>query len=265
MQFYSITLKVKNWGRLHSANPAIFRVVVNAIPYKIYSLGDAGITLDLGNEIDQKLNQKVLAMHKWLKKESFPGICELVVGYSSITILYDAFLVNQKNKIQSSVFEFVKAKLEKAYTEAPDLVETDQTVVNVPVCYEAEFGKDLELVSNATGTSLEEVVRIHTSREYYVFMIGFIPGFAYMGELDERIQLPRKDAPEAVTAGSVAIAGGQTGIYPLDSPGGWHVIGRTPLKLFDKEAEKPVLFSPGQRIQFQPVTRKEFEQWQSPS
>jgi inhibitor of KinA len=238
--------------------------VLNAIPYKIYSLGDAGITLDLGNTIDEKLNQKVLAMHNWLQKESFPGICELVVGYSSITILYDAFLVNQKNKVQTSVFDFVKRKLESAYEGSEEGIQSDQKKITVPVCYDEEFGKDLQLVSNATGISHQEIVNIHTSKEYYVFMIGFVPGFAYMGEVDERIQLPRKEKPELVVAGSVGIASGQTGIYPLESPGGWHIIGRTPLKLFDKDAESPVLFSPGQRIQFQPITRKEFEQWQSP-
>ena len=215
--------------------------------------------------MDQRLNQKALAMHKWMQKETFPGICELVVGYSSITILYDAFLVNQKNKVPSSVFDFVKAKLERAYAESPESVETDKTVISVPVCYEEEFGKDLHFVSNTTGITPQEIVRIHTSKDYYVFMIGFIPGFAYMGEVDERIQVPRKEKPEMVTAGSVGIASGQTGIYPLESPGGWHIIGRTPLKLFDKHAKKPVLFSPGQHIKFHPITRKEFEQWQSPS
>ena len=265
MQFYSITLKVKNWSRLQSAIPAIFRVVLNAIPYKIYSLGDAGITLDFGNEIDQKLNQKVLAMHKWLQQERFAGVCELVAGYSSITILYDAFIVHQKNKVTTSVFDFVRSKLERAYAESPESAEIDGTVINVPVCYGEEFGKDLQQVSEATGISPEEVVRIHAAHEYYVFMIGFIPGFAYMGEVDQRIRVPRKEKPEMVKAGSVGIASGQTGIYPLESPGGWHIIGRTPLKLFDKEAEKPVLLSPGQRIQFQPISRKEFEQWQFPS
>ncbi|HKP31407.1 MAG TPA: 5-oxoprolinase subunit PxpB [Chitinophagaceae bacterium] len=239
--------------------------MLNAISYKIYSLGDAGITLDLGNVIDQKLNRKVLAMHEWLQKETFPGICEIVVGYSSITILYDAFLVSQKNKVRTSVFDFVKNKLESAFNGSSEEVDASHTKVTVPVCYEDEFAHDLQFVSETTGMTPQEIVRIHTSKEYYVFMIGFIPGFAYMGELDEQIQVPRKERPEMVSAGSVGIASGQTGIYPLESPGGWHIIGRTPLKLFDKDSKRPVLFSPGQHVQFQPITRKGFEQWQSPS
>jgi len=239
--------------------------VLDAKPYQIYSLGDSAITLDLGNVIDEKKNQKVLAMQRLLQKDRFAGICELVVGYSSITILYDAYLVAQKNKFNSTVSEFISAKLEKAFNDSADTIQTDGQITTVPVCYDADFAKDLQIVSVTTGLSPQEIVRIHTSQTFYVFMIGFIPGFAYMGELDQRIQIPRKEKPEMVSAGSVGIASGQTGIYPLDSPGGWHIIGKTPMSLFNKDDEMPVKFSPGQRVQFQSITRKEFEQWQSPS
>jgi inhibitor of KinA len=136
--------------------------------------------------------------------------------------------------------------------------------VTIKVCYNEQFGSDLPFISETTHLNVEEIIDIHLSKQYRLYMIGFLPGFAYMGELDERIQVPRKQKPEAVVAGSVGIASGQTGIYPLDAPGGWHIIGRTPMKLFDPHDSNPVKLKAGQLVSFQRISLSEFEQLSPP-
>jgi inhibitor of KinA len=132
--------------------------------------------------------------------------------------------------------------------------------LDIPVCYGGTFGPDLPGVAAWAGCTAEEVVAAHTQRSYRVFMLGFLPGFPYLAPVDDRIAMPRRDAPRPlVAAGSVGIAGRQTGIYPFDSPGGWQIIGRTPLTLFDPSHEPPALVAPGQRVQFRPISPSEFD------
>ena len=131
-------------------------------------------------------------------------------------------------------------------------------IMNIPVCYDEEFGVDLQRIVEEKKLSKDEVIRLHCGKQYRVFMLGFLPGFPYMGEVDEKIAMPRKSEPKAVAAGSVAIAGRQTGIYPLASPGGWSVIGRTPLKLFDPEKERPTLLNAGDTVEFYSISKEEF-------
>jgi inhibitor of KinA len=143
------------------------------------------------------------------------------------------------------------------------LPQNDSTseLINIPVCYDPEFGPDLENLAREKNITTEDVIRIHTSKPYRVFMLGFLPGFAYMGEVDERISMSRKNQPVPVAAGSVGIAGKQTGIYPLLSPGGWQIIGRTPVHLFNKEKEQTTLLKAGDRVQFIPVSKNEFTRY----
>ena len=162
---------------------------------------------------------------------------------------------------QTLVFDWMKAQLEKVMENPAPAVETSFRTVSIPVCYEEQYAPDLQQLAIATNTSVEEVIRIHTSKPYKVYMLGFLPGFAYLGELDEKISMPRKPQPHQVVAGSVGIAGRQTGIYPLASPGGWQIIGRTPLKLFDPGKEDPTLLKTGDMVQFTSISQHAFENY----
>jgi inhibitor of KinA len=228
-------------------------------PYEIFPLGDSALTFDLGNKICSELNQKVIAMQEWFSRHAFEGLKDVILGYSSLTIIYDPFVVQKKNKITATVFSFVKEKLESAFENTIESVSKNGEQIEIPVCYDGDFGLDLPLIAETSQLSIEEIIELHLSTVYRVYMMGFLPGFAYMGKIDERIQVPRKQKPVDVMAGSVGIAGGQTGIYPLDSPGGWQIIGRTPVKLFDPNAELPVKLKAGQHVRFKRIDVSEFE------
>jgi inhibitor of KinA len=227
--------------------------------YHIYPISESSAAIDLGNIIDEKVNNKVLSMEVWLRRHPFEGIKDIVIAYSSLTVLYDPFLIYNKYAPRSTVFEFVKSKLEEAYAAANDRTPTQGKEVPIPVCYDPEFGYDIKLLAAAKQMTVDELIGLHCSKPYRVYMIGFLPGFAYMGKVDQRLATPRKAQPQEVEGGSVGIAGWQTGVYPLQSPGGWHIIGRTPLKLFDVTRESLVLLSAGDSVQFYPITREEYE------
>ena len=228
--------------------------------YEIFPLGDAALTIDLGNRISSDLNRKVLAMQDWIVKHPFEGMKDVVLGYSSLSVIYDPFLIQKKLKANGMASAFVQEKLEEAFLHTIDAVDENGELIELPVCYDGEFGRDLPFIAKSKNLSVEEVISIHLLREYRVYMMGFLPGFAYMGEVDERIQVSRKQKPESVNAGSVGIASGQTGIYPVDSPGGWQIIGRTPVKLFEASADHPVKLKAGQVVRFYRVNLSDFEQ-----
>jgi inhibitor of KinA len=229
-------------------------------PYEIFSLGDSALTIDLGNRICSELNRRVIGMQDWMSKHPFEGMKELILGYSSLSVLYDPFLIQKKHKLNTTAAAFVKERLEEAYSRTDNAPASNGEQMDLPVCYDGDFGRDLAFVAESKKLSVEEVIEIHLSRVYRVYMMGFLPGFAYMGEVDERIQVSRKQKPENVLAGSVGIANGQTGIYPLDSPGGWQILGRTPIKLFEPAAERPVKLKAGQLIRFRRINTSTFEE-----
>ena len=230
------------------------------LSYEIFPLGDSAVTIDLGNRICGKLNNKVLAMQQWLISHPFEWIKDIILGYSSVSILYDPIIIHKKHKLKTTAFEFVKTTLEKAYEDSSISAVQQCEEAEIPVCYEESFGTDLPFIATAKQLSVEEVINIHLSQTYRVYMMGFLPGFPYMGEVDKRIQVPRKQKPETVQAGSVGIAGGQTGIYPLDSPGGWQIVGRTPVHLFQPNETTPVKLRAGQSVKFYRVSLTEFDQ-----
>lgn len=227
--------------------------------YKIFPLGDTAASIDLGNVIDEELNGKVIAMQQWLKSNSFAGLTDIVVAYSSLSVYYDPFIVRKKNNISATVFEFVKQKLQTSHHESMACVENNTRIISIPVCYSNDFAIDIEFISKEKNISKEEIIHLHTSKAYRVYMIGFLPGFSYLGKVDERLTISRKSEPVPVASGSVGIAGSQTGIYPLNSPGGWQIIGRTPLKLFDLLAPVPILLNVGNQVQFYEIGEEEFE------
>jgi inhibitor of KinA len=226
----------------------------------IFPLGDSAITIDLGGRIDEELNGRALAIREWLGSRGIPGIQDIIVAYSSVTLFYDPVEVMAGDEASpDGAFEGMKRILEQAREEAIPLQAGESVPIPVPVCYGGRFGPDLEAVSGTKGIFPEELIHFHSSRVYRVYMVGFLPGFAYLGKVDERLDMPRKVAPVPVLAGSVGIVGPQSGIYPLNSPGGWHILGRTPLRLFDPLAALPIRLKTGDRVRFVPIDPGEFE------
>jgi len=205
-------------------------------------LGDSALLVEFGNEINPAINQRVHAFNALLKYKSIAGIIETVPAYCTLLIHYDPLTLT---------FDQVTHWVQDELTQLDDSFHRTPRQIEVPVRYGGASGPDLETVAASKGISAVDVIRIHSAREYAVYMMGFTPGFPYLGPLDERLVMPRLETPRTlVRAGTVAIAGPQTGIYPLDSPGGWHLIGWTPLKLFDPASDSPFLFAPGDVVKF---------------
>lgn len=231
--------------------------------FNIFPLGDSAVTFDMGNTISEALNQKALAMQRWLLAHPFEGLKDCLVAYSSLTVLYNPAVIKKYYHPATSIFSWVAATLQQAYEKTVQTKPVARELIKIPVCYEGDFGPDLATLAGLTQLTEQEVVAIHTGTIYNVYMIGFLPGFSYMGEVNERIAVPRKQTPTPVLAGSVGIAGSQTGIYPLNSPGGWQIVGRTPLRLFDPYEPEPVKLQAGDQVQFYAITKKEFEAYNS--
>jgi inhibitor of KinA len=209
---------------------------------KIAPLGDSALLVQLGEEIDLTINRRVHALADLIHAGSLEGLTETVPGYASLLIRYDPLTLTY-----AAIREWVRAKLD----QISDAVERQPRLIEVPTTYGGEYGIDLESVAAHHHLHVEDVIRLHSEKIYAVYMMGFTPGFPYMGKLDDTIATPRLETPRTrVLAGTVAIAGAQTGIYPIDSPGGWRLIGHTSLQLFDPVSESPFLFSPGDRVRF---------------
>ncbi|SMO52606.1 5-oxoprolinase subunit PxpB [Solitalea koreensis] len=231
--------------------------------YSIFAISDAALTIDFGNEIHSSLNQKVIALNHCIYSHPFAGFIETVPAYSSLTVFYDVYLVKQSISTEYTAFEIVKTYLEKALSGIQTSAKAESRLVKIPVCYGGSFGPDLDWLCNFTGLNAASIIELHTSVTYQVYMTGFLPGFPYMGIVNENIAAPRKNEPSLkVAAGSVGIAGKQTGIYPLDSPGGWQILGRTPLRLFDPERNEPVLIKAGDQVRFYSIDEHAFNNWE---
>ena len=209
---------------------------------KIVPLGDSSVLIQFGEEIDLGVNQRVHALGALVEISSIPGIVETVPAYAALLVQYDPLAIS---------FTQIKAFLREKIAQADQTISRKPRTVNVPVRYGGEHGIDLESVARHRQLEVEDVVRLHTQKTYTVFMMGFTPGFPYMGKLDDALVMPRLETPRThVPAGTVAIVGSQTGIYPISSPGGWQLIGWTPLRLFDLHSDTPFLFSPGDEVKF---------------
>lgn len=222
--------------------------------YRIFSLGENAVTIELANEISDRLNDRVLSIASYLQTNAFPGMIEVVSAYSSLTIFFDVYQVRRLFPGSKSAFEMVREFAVEAFKNAPDKKGDDFRTVEIPICFNEEYSLDVTTIADARGITPREIIEIFTSNIYRVYMLGFLPGFAYLGEVDERIATPRKTNPRVkVPKGSVGIAGRQTGIYPFDSPGGWQIIGRTNVELFTPENETPSYFRAGDRVKFYQV------------
>jgi inhibitor of KinA len=219
--------------------------------FQIFPLGDSALTLDLGSKISTRLNEKVIALSAYLDSHPFPGFIESVPAYSSITVYYDLITVRRNFPDFVSAYEAVKHIIERRFATVKIKRSNKTRTIEIAVKFDSKAGPDLEFVAQQSGLDTEEVVRIFTGSTYRVFMLGFLPGFSYLGEVDDRIASPRHDSPRlSVPKGSVGIAGKQTGIYSLESPGGWQIIGRTDTELFSPKKQKPCLLAPGDEVRF---------------
>jgi inhibitor of KinA len=217
-------------------------------------MGDRALLIEVGDGISPTVNQRVRALFVELERLAVEGVCELVPSYRSLLAIYDpltATLSDLKRHIEEAW-----ARLDPASLPAPK-------TMRVPVVYGGIWGPDLDWVADYHGTTSEEIIRLHTQPVYQVYMIGFTPGYPYMGELPDALVTPRRDTPRLkVPRGSVGIAQKQTGIYPVASPGGWHIIGRTPLALFDPVRRPPAALEMGDLVQFYAVAAEEMGPWE---
>ncbi len=218
-------------------------------------VGDRGILVEFSPEISYEVNEKVRGLDYALQEEGLPGIEEIIPTYRSLLILFDPCSVKR---------EEIMSEIESTAESMQSIKFPDPRIVEIPVKYGGEFGPDLEFVASYNNLNKSEVIDIHTGGEYRVYMLGFTPGFPYLGGMSEEIATPRLDSPrEKIAGGSVGIAGDQTGIYPISSPGGWRLIGRTPLDLFSPEREEPFLLQVGDILHFNSISEGKFNEIRS--
>lgn len=224
---------------------------------QIYPLGEQAVVLQLGKGVSTDLHEKVTVYQEAIFTADFPWVKELIPAYDSITVFYDLGLLRSLLSAPS-IFDWVSAELKKIELVIP-LKKLPSSIHTIPVCYDTSLARDIETVAALNKVTVHKLIDLHASETYTIYMLGFLPGFPYMGTVPQQIQTPRKPNPEAlVPKGSVGIAGAQTGIYPIDSPGGWQIIGRTPIPIFNLSAENPCLFTAGDRVQFEPISLRKF-------
>ncbi|WP_411268100.1 5-oxoprolinase subunit PxpB [Paenibacillus sp. PL91] len=233
--------------------------------YEMMPLGDSAVIIRFGSSMDTETNRIVMHLSRALEEQPFAGLIECVPSFVSVAIHYDPLLV-QKSRAgaehqHATIFETVCAKVQP-YLSDEQLCASNQPArtIEIPVCYGGEYGPDLRLVAERNGLSEEEVIAIHADGHYLVHMLGFAPGFPYLGGMSERIAAPRHQTPRTIIPeGSVGIAGKQTGVYSVATPGGWQLIGRTPLVLFRPQDEIPSLLRPGDSVRFKPITEQQYK------
>ncbi|WP_145152059.1 5-oxoprolinase subunit PxpB [Paenibacillus xylanexedens] len=213
-------------------------------------LGETAVIIHCGEHLSDAVQQRVMSVCALLEKSTLPAMIEWVPSYTSVTVFYDPFI--------SSYPQLCKILLQQLH-QMKESVQDKPRTVTIPVCYGGKWGPDLDYVASEHGLTPEDVIAIHTSGDYLVHMIGFAPGFPYLGGLSERIATPRRATPRLrVEAGTVGIGGKQTGIYPVDTPGGWQCIGRTPLRLFRPGENIPSLLATGDRVRFEQITMQDY-------
>jgi inhibitor of KinA len=235
---------------------------------EIVPLGDSALILRVREQFEdapEETLDEVLRVFRLLQHANITGVIELAPAYTSVAVFFNPIAVIKSAGAANGVFEELAKRIRSVIIPASRrhrrrTAARRQRLTEIPVCYDAEFGLDLDRVAEHTKLSEREIIDLHSTREYRVACIGFVPGFTFLAGLPKNLTTPRRDVPrKEIPAGSVGIGGAQTGIYPLRSPGGWNLIGRTPLKLFDATKEPPTLLCPGDRVRFRAITREEFE------
>jgi len=213
--------------------------------------GDQGIVICFGNVISKAINQRIRCVIEKIKQKPIKGVYEVIPSYTSLLVLYDRHKTDYK-KIRKCLQEYCNISEEK--------YSTKKKIHIIPVCYEDRFSLDLKDVAKNSNLSENEVIDIHCKNDYLIYMLGFLPGFVYLGGLDDRIACPRLETPRTkIPAGGVGIGGQQTGIYPLESPGGWRIIGQTPINVYDSDRDPSILYEMGDYIRFNPISSSEYD------
>jgi inhibitor of KinA len=222
------------------------------LQYRI--MGDRSVLVELGDEMSPRVNRRVREFFVSLTENPLQGLIEIIPAYRSLLIIYDPLKLD---------LVMIKGRMEDLNQKIAGIEIPEPKSLEIPVVYGGEYGPDMEWVARHHSLSVEEVIQLHTGTTYHVYMIGFMPGFPYMGELPESLATPRRETPRtAIPQGSVGIAQRQTGIYPVESPGGWQILGRTPLKLFNPLHSPPALLEMGDMVKFFSIGEEEFERWQ---
>lgn len=220
--------------------------------FQYFPSGDSALIIKAGNEISLEINQKIRALLSKIEQENISGIVDFIPSYNELMVCYDPLTISFNNLL---------SKIKHLSNNLEELSFLHSSTIVIPVVYGGDFGPDLNEVAEFSKLSPEEVIKIHCSTIYHVYMLGFTPGFCYLGGMDQRISTPRKHSPRLkIPAGAVGIAEQQTGIYPIQSPGGWQLIGQTPVKLFDPLRKLVFLIEPGDKLQFVPITKDRFDE-----
>lgn len=229
---------------------------------RFFQISENAISLEFGNDINEETLGRIAGLNQCIKRNPFAGLLSTIPAYTTLTLYFNPVgLMNDFNLKGSTTLDKISLYIKSINVETNTDQEKYSQIINIPVCYDPTFGFDLQELSLFHQLIKEEIIEIHSSAVYTVYMIGFVPGFPYLGGLSKRLTSPRKQNPRpAIPAGSVGIAGQQTGIYPLETPGGWQIIGRTPIKLFDVNRQQPSLLKAGDKIKFEQISLIEFEQ-----
>jgi inhibitor of KinA len=212
--------------------------------------GDTALIVEFGAEIQRDMSDRVLSLSNRVRLASLPGVTETVPTFRSLAVHYDPLTVSSDTLV-AAIREFLAQPAEE---------RSPARLWRVPACYDERCAPDLVEVAKSRGLTPDEVVFLHSRTRYHVYMVGFVPGYPYMGDLPPELELPRRSDPRVrVPPGSIAIATTMTAVYPIESPGGWHLIGRTPVRLFDSTWERPALFSPGDAVHFEPISWVDYE------
>jgi len=233
---------------------------------EIVSLGDSALVVRLREQIEdapEETLDEVLRVFQLLQSAAIPGVIELAPAYTSVGVFLDPITIVRSSGTADKVFDWLATRIRNVVTSRrPKRLKrtAGPRSVEIPVCYDSEFAPDIDDVTRHARIPATKIVELHSTAEYRVACIGFVPGFPFLAGLPEKLATPRRDVPrKEIPPGSVGIGGAQTGIYPLRSPGGWNLIGRTPVKLFDPQKDPPTLLRPGDRVRFRAITRAEFE------
>ena len=217
---------------------------------RILTAGDSALLIEFGKEINPETKRKITAIVQLMREQHIEGIVDVIPAFCSLLINYEPRVLS---------YEELKERMENLLKMETKTETTRKRIFEIPVCYGGEYGPDIDNIAEHAGLSVNEVIKIHSSKDYLIYMLGFLPGFTYLGGLDERIHTPRLASPRlTIRAGSVGIGGSQTGIYPLDSPGGWQLMGLTPVRTYDPERQTPILVEAGDYIRFIPIDEEEF-------
>lgn len=220
------------------------------IDIKFIPAGDKSVVMEFGNSIKPEINAKIRNMVMAIDEGNLKGISEIIPTYRSILIIYNPLLIEY-----NSLIEYLK----ETSSSLGEETDNEARIVELPTVYGGEYGPDIEFVASHNNLTVDEVIKIHSSTDYLLYMLGFTPGFGYLGGMSKDIETPRLQVPRTkIPAGSTGIAGSQTGIYPIDSPGGWQLIGRTPVKLYDPLGTPPILLNAGDYVRFVPVSEEEY-------